>query len=208
MLSLVVGALFVNCYIYFCEDTKHCAIIDPGANPDRIMELVRKNSLEPKYILLTHGHFDHIGAVKELKELTGAKVAIHHEDKGMLTDPVLNLSASFGRQSVQVPPDILLEDGSMVKIGNGSLKVIHTPGHTMGGVSFLGDGILFTGDTLFKGTVGRTDLPRADFSTLMKSINEKLMVLDRELVIYPGHGASSTLYDEYSSNPFLIGEEL
>ena len=207
MLPVVVGVLSVNCYIYYCEETKLCAIIDPGANPERIMDLIKKNSLQPMYILLTHGHFDHIGAVKELKELTGAQVAIHREDEGMLTDAVLNLSAHFGRETVQVPPDFVLEDGDILQIGKTSLKVIHTPGHTRGGVSYLGDGILFTGDTLFRGSIGRTDLPRADFSELIQSVNEKLMVLDNSLPIYPGHGSPSTLKLESITNPFLIGVE-
>jgi hydroxyacylglutathione hydrolase len=208
-LSLIVGNLGVNCYIPYCEETDQCAIIDPGDKADKILGLVQKNKLHPKYILLTHGHFDHIGAVKELKDKTGAQIGIHPGDAPMLLDPAKNLSIFTGGETVQVQADLMVEDGMILQIGNIHLKAIHTPGHTAGGLCYLGGGVLFTGDTLFAGSVGRTDLPGGSHSILIRSIQEKLMILQDDLVIYPGHGGFSTLGQERISNPFLqAGEDL
>lgn len=203
VLSLSVGAMEVNCYIVYCEESGECAIIDPGDDSAEILNLIVKNEFIPIYILLTHGHFDHIGAVKELKEKTGAKVAIHPEDAKHLTDENINLSSLIGRPSVQVPPDILVEDGDKLEFGNVTLQIIHTPGHSKGGVTYKGESILFTGDTLFEGSVGRTDFPGGNHSQLMKSICEKLMILDDNLTVYPGHGGQSTLGQERRFNLFL-----
>ena len=138
VLSLVVGDMEVNCYIVYCEESLQCAVIDPGDDCDDIMRTIEENHLIPKYILLTHGHFDHIGAVKELKERTNAMIAIHPKDVDLLTDASRNLSGLLaGKNSVQVPPDILIEDGDRLEVGNAVLQVIHTPGHTMGGVTYM-----------------------------------------------------------------------
>lgn len=206
-LSLIVGALGVNCYIPYCEQTRQCAIIDPGDKADKILGLVQKNNLQPKYILLTHGHFDHIGAVKELKEKTGAQIGVHPEDAAMLIDPAENLSSLAGGKPIRIQADLMVEDGMVLQIGNIRFKAIHTPGHTAGGLCFLGEGVLFTGDTLFAGSVGRTDLPKGSHAALIQSIQEKLMILEDDLVIYPGHGGLSTLGQERFSNPFLQGRE-
>ena len=205
VLSLSVGFLGVNCYIVCCEQTGDCAVIDPGGDCDGIVRRIEENHLKPEYILLTHGHFDHIGAVTELKERTGAELVIHPEDAGLLTDADRNLSRLFGVGSVQVkvPPDRFLSDGDKLEIGNVVLKVIHTPGHTMGGVTYMGDGILFTGDTLMKGAVGRTDMAEGNYPLLMKSLSEKLLILDDGLLVCPGHGGRSTLGQERRTNPFL-----
>lgn len=208
ILSLIVGELGVNCYIPYCEQTRQCVVIDPGGSVDRILGLIKENNLQLKYILLTHGHFDHIGAVNELKEKTGARVAVHPEDSEMLMDPAKNLSSFVGGEPINVSADIMVEDGMELQVSNIKLQVIHTPGHTKGGVSYLGDGVIFTGDTLFAGSIGRTDLPGGNYRILIKSIREKLLVLDDNLVIYPGHGPSSTIGNEYASNPYLqSGEE-
>jgi len=206
-LSLIVGQLGVNCYIPYCEQTRQCAIVDPGDNADKILGLIEENNLKIKYILLTHGHFDHIGAVNELKELTGAQVAVHPEDSDMIMDPGKNLSSFVGGEPIKVSADLMVEDGMALQIGNITLKAVHTPGHTKGGVSYLGEGLLFTGDTLFAGSVGRTDLPGGSHHTLIKSIKEKLLILDDDLIVYPGHGPKSTLGQERASNPYLLNSE-
>lgn len=206
-LSLIVGQLGVNCYIPYCGQTRQCAIVDPGDNADKILELIEENNLKIKYILLTHGHFDHIGAVNELKEQTGAQVAVHPEDSDMIMDPGKNLSSFVGGEPIKVSADLMVEDGMALQIGNITLKIIHTPGHTKGGVSYLGEGLLFTGDTLFAGSVGRTDLPGGSHHTLIKSIKEKLLILDDDLIVYPGHGPKSTLGQERASNPYLLNSE-
>lgn len=203
VLSISVGAMDVNCYIVYGDESIECAIVDPGDDADKILDLIERTNLRPKYILLTHGHFDHIGAVKEIKEKTGAQIAIHPEDAQHLTDESRNLSSLIGKPSIQLPPDILVEDGDTLEVGNITLKVIHTPGHTKGGVTYMGENILFTGDTLFEGSVGRTDFPGGNFSHLMKSISEKLMTLDMSMSIYPGHGGKSTLAEEGRFNIFL-----
>ncbi len=207
LLSLMVGEMGVNCYIPYCEETGQALVIDPGDNGDKILRLTEKNKVQITMILLTHGHFDHIGSVKEIKEQTGALVAIHSEDAEMLTDPEKNLSRFVGQESVQSPADILLKDGKELQIGTMKLTAIHTPGHTPGGLCYLSNEILFTGDTLFEGSVGRTDFPGGSQTILMQSINNKLMVLDDDLNVYPGHGRVSTLGRERNTNPFLQGRE-
>ncbi|NLB41650.1 MAG: MBL fold metallo-hydrolase [Clostridiales bacterium] len=204
---MMVGEMGVNCYIPYCEETMKAVVIDPGDNGDKILRLTEKNNVQITMILLTHGHFDHIGSVKEIKERTGALVAIHSEDADMLTNPSKNLSSFVGHESIQSPADILIEDGRELQIGTMKLTAIHTPGHTPGGICYLSDEILFTGDTLFEGSVGRTDLPGGSQHVLMQSINEKLMVLADELKIYPGHGRVSTLGKERETNPFLQDRE-
>ncbi len=207
LLSLMVGEMGVNCYIPYCEETMKGVVIDPGDNGDKILRLTAKNDVQIKMILLTHGHFDHIGSVKEIKEQTEALVAIHSEDAEMLTNPSKNLSIFVGQESIQSPADILIEDGRELQIGAMKLTAIHTPGHTPGGLCYLSDEILFTGDTLFEGSVGRTDFPSGSQQVLMQSIYDKLMVLDDDLKIYPGHGRVSTLGKERETNPFLQGRE-
>ncbi|HHU48277.1 MAG: MBL fold metallo-hydrolase [Caldicoprobacterales bacterium] len=206
-LSLIVGALGVNCYIPYCEQTRQCALIDPGDRADRILGLIQRNNLKPKYILLTHGHFDHIGAVNELREQTGAQVGVHPEDLAMLTDPMKNLSSLAGVEPIKVSADIMVEDGMTLQVGNIRLKAIHTPGHTRGGLCYLAEGVLFTGDTLFAGSVGRTDLPGGSHHTLIKSIRQKLFILEDDLTVFPGHGPISSLRQERISNPYLQGRE-
>jgi hydroxyacylglutathione hydrolase len=212
VLSLTVGAMAVNCYILYCEDTLQCAVIDPGDDCDDIMRVIEENHLVTKYILLTHGHFDHIGAVKELKERTNAMVGIHPMDADCLTDASKNLSALVGISLGHVSPDFLIEDGDKLEVGSAVLQVIHTPGHTKGGVTYMeaaymGSGVLFTGDTLFEGSIGRTDFPGGSHSQLLQSISEKLMILDDNLMVYPGHGGQSTLGQERRANPFLLRME-
>ncbi|AIS52320.1 beta-lactamase domain-containing protein [Thermoanaerobacter kivui] len=199
----VVGLYGVNCYIVFDEESGEAIVIDPGENASEIYKYIESNNLKVKYILLTHGHFDHIGGVEELRKLTQAKIAISKEDSPMLLNENLNLSEMVYKKILCSPADILLNDGDTLSFGKYRVEVIHTPGHTKGGVCFKIGNVCFTGDTLFKGSIGRYDFPGGDFATLMDSIKNKLLVLGDDVLIYPGHGDSSTIGNEKRLNMFL-----
>lgn len=206
VIAMPVGELAANCYIVYSEDTRKAAVIDPGADGRQILSRIRHEGLEVGHILLTHGHFDHIGAVKFLKEQLGSLVAIHPGDARALTDAGENLSAFMGEPVVQVPPDILLRDGDIITFGDITMRVLHTPGHSEGSVCFVVDSpvkAVFTGDTLFQGSIGRSDFPGGSFEKLMGSIRDKLLVLDDDYAIYPGHGTVSTIGAERAGNPFI-----
>jgi glyoxylase-like metal-dependent hydrolase (beta-lactamase superfamily II) len=192
-----------NCFILGCESTREAVVIDPGDDADQILMAVAKLDLKVKYLINTHGHFDHVGANKRMKEVTGAEIAIHPDDEPMLDE--LSRSASmFGLSAENSPPaDILLKDGDEIKFGDITLQVIHTPGHSKGGVSLFTPGHLFSGDTLFAGSIGRTDLPGGDYDTLISSIKEKLLILDDDTRVYTGHGPETTIANEKRMNPFL-----
>jgi glyoxylase-like metal-dependent hydrolase (beta-lactamase superfamily II) len=200
--ALVVGPLASNCYIVASED-REGIIIDPGADATEIMKEVIKLKLEIKYIVLTHGHIDHIGALKEIKEATSAKIAVHTEDVDSLQKQSL-IAEQFGI-SFQDPPsaDLLLKDGDIINIGTEYFSVLHTPGHSPGSICLYGEGILFSGDTLFNFGIGRYDLPGGDYYQLINGISSKLMVLPDETSVYPGHGPATTIGTERKSNPFL-----
>ncbi|HHT04769.1 MAG TPA: MBL fold metallo-hydrolase [Hydrogenispora sp.] len=199
--QFVLGELEVNSYLLWDEETLEAACFDPGGSPQEILAELTQNKLGLKYILLTHGHYDHIGGVNELKANTGALVAIHAADAAMLANPELNLSALFGRQIV-VKPDQLLTDGDVLCLGGQMLKINHTPGHTPGGISVSTSGLLFSGDTLFAGSIGRTDLPGGDQATLNCSL-QRLVRLPDETRVFPGHGPETTIGREKQLNPFL-----
>jgi glyoxylase-like metal-dependent hydrolase (beta-lactamase superfamily II) len=192
-----------NCFILGCESTQEAVVIDPGDDADQILMALSKLDLKVKYLINTHGHFDHVGANKRMKEVTGAKIAIHPDDEPMLGE--LSRSASmFGLSAENSPPaDILLKDGDEIQFGDITLKVIHTPGHSRGGVSLFTPGHLFSGDTLFAGSIGRTDLPGGHYDTLISSIKEKLLILDDDTQVYTGHGPETTIANEKRMNPFL-----
>ncbi len=201
---ITAGIYATNCYVIGCENTKQGVIVDPGGDAQRIMQTVAKNGLDIKYIILTHGHFDHIGALQEVKEQTKAPVAIHGEDAHMLQDPGKSLAALTGQNQGAVDPDILLKDGDVLKVGDLTLGIIHTPGHTAGGICIkIGRDVLISGDTLFEGSIGRTDLPSGDYDSLINSIKTKLMVLEEGTKVYPGHGGATTIAGEKKSNPFI-----
>lgn len=198
-----VGLLGANTYIIY--DGKEAGIIDPGGDGQMLLDEIKSRGLNLRHIILTHGHFDHIDAVGILKDGTGASISIHREDAPCLGDIVKNLSFSLGIESIQPPGDLLLEDGDIIQIGSKNLEVIHTPGHSLGSICLLGDGFVFTGDTLFKGSIGRTDFFGGNSATLLESINTKLMALDDGIRVYPGHGPITTIGTERLANPFLRG---
>lgn len=200
---LVVGPFGANCYIVGSESDREAMIIDPGAEAKRILKMVDDLKLDIKLIVLTHGHVDHIDGVKEIKEATGAPVAIHTDDIKTLNDDPLSKLLGFSRQPMP-PPDRLLKDNDKIDIGDGlHFVVLHTPGHSPGGICLLGGGVVFSGDTLFSFGIGRADLPGGNADQLMDSIRTRLMVLDDETIVYPGHGQKTTIGAERRGNAFL-----
>jgi len=201
--ELAVGPIMANCFIVGCEETKAAAVIDPGDDADKILMVLAESGLKVDCIINTHGHFDHVGANSRMKEVTGADILIHPLDEPML----LNLSAMASAMGMKVenspPADRTLEDGDAVTFGNITLSVLHTPGHTPGGISLFTEGHVFVGDTLFAGSVGRTDFPGGDFATLKNSIRTKLFALDDDVMVYPGHMGRTTIGTEKQSNPFV-----
>lgn len=201
---LELGPFASNCYILGDESkAKEAMIIDPGAEADRILQRLTGLGLTVKLIVLTHGHVDHIGALKEVQEATGAEVVIHTADAPSLQREASS-STIFGFTFPSPPPaDRLLKEGETLTIGDAQFRVIHTPGHTPGGICLLGDGIVFTGDTLFALSIGRTDLGGGNHQQLIDGIREKLMSLPDGTIVYPGHGPQSTIGNERQQNPFL-----
>jgi glyoxylase-like metal-dependent hydrolase (beta-lactamase superfamily II) len=200
--GLPVGPLESNCYLVIDPATKKALLIDPGADPEKIFVWCAVYEAQVVQILNTHGHGDHIGANGILKERFGAPIAIHPLDAACLPDAFTNLSAYF--EPVTSPPaDILLVGGQLIDWEGPPVRVLETPGHSPGSVSFLGDGWVICGDVLFRGSIGRTDFPRCDFVALQKSLREQLMSLPPETVVYPGHGPATTIGYERENNPFL-----
>jgi hydroxyacylglutathione hydrolase len=199
--KITVGELLSNCYILISESNKESIIIDPGSEADKILGQIKKTGLKVRYIIATHGHIDHIGAIPDILRAlpSPAPICVHFKDSSMLSDPKKNLSEFAGIQAEPVQPDIILNDGDVIETGSISLTVIHTPGHTPGGISLLGGDFLFTGDTLFAGGIGRTDLPGGDFKTLQDAIRNKIFGFEDKTVIYPGHGPESTIGAEKKS---------
>ncbi|NWH04208.1 MBL fold metallo-hydrolase [Desulfobacter latus] len=201
--KLEVGPIMANCYIVGCEETKQAAVIDPGDDADRILMTLAEAELKAKYLINTHGHFDHVGANKRMKDATGAQIAVHPDDEPMLSD-LSKHAAMFGLKTENSPSaDIHLKDGETITFGNITFEVIHTPGHSPGGICLYTPGHLFVGDTLFMGSIGRTDLPGGDHATLISSIKTKLLNLDEKTIVYPGHGPETSIANEKRMNPFL-----
>jgi hydroxyacylglutathione hydrolase len=201
--SVIVGALETNCYIVYCQETLECAVIDPGAEPEKIFRLIGHKGLKPTTLINTHGHVDHVGANRDIKEKFDIPLYLHAADSPMLESILQSELSFFLGAKESPPPDKYLEEGDEIKIGNVSLSVIHTPGHSPGSVSLLGDGILFSGDTLFFGGVGRTDLPGGSWSEMENSIREKIFTLPADTVVLPGHGPTTTVDQETKFNPFI-----
>ena len=200
------GAIGVNTYIAWTKGDALCVVIDPGGYPAQLGTRLEELGLTPECVVLTHGHFDHIGGVKSIKERFNAKIMIHALDEEMLYSSEKNLSHFFGFNLVQPPADELLYDGAAVHAGDTELKVLHTPGHSPGGICLMSGNILFTGDTLFRESIGRTDFPGADFQALQNSIHEKIMGLPEDTVIFPGHGDPSDIGHERRHNGFIVSK--
>ena len=200
--DLTVGPIMANCFIVGCEKTREAAVIDPGDDTDKILMTLAGLKLKVKYIINTHGHFDHVGGNRKMKDATGADILIHSLDAPMLDYLSQSASALGMNAEDSPPPDRMLKDGDEVKFGNIILKVIHTPGHSPGGIALYSDGVVFVGDTLFAGSIGRTDFPGGDFETLLSSIRKKLFVLGDDVRVFTGHGPETTIGAEKKYNPF------
>jgi hydroxyacylglutathione hydrolase len=196
-----VGVIVTNCYLVY--DNGHGIIIDPGDESEKILGMIDNAKVRIDKIVLTHGHIDHIHAVPEIKQATGAPVLIHPADATMLTDAKENLSYYHNIAFATDPADGFLNEDDTIEIGSGKLKVIHTPGHTPGGISLYSDGMLFSGDALFWGSIGRTDFPGSNHEDLINAITEKLLILPEDTKVYPGHGPETTIGYEKTINPWL-----
>jgi len=198
-----LGEFATNCFIVACPESKAAMVVDPGTPDPWIKKTVAQFGLKVELILLTHGHLDHIGGVEWVKSWSQAPHWIHEGDSRFLTSAALNGSAVFGQSIVAPKADRLLRGGETITVGTLSFQVIHTPGHTPGGISLYTPGHLIAGDTLFAGSVGRTDLAGGDGRALVKSIKERLFTLPPETVVYPGHGPTTTIGDEMEYNPYV-----
>lgn len=197
-----LGAFQTNCYIVIAADGKQCLVFDPGNNGPELVKYLEDEALTPQAVVLTHGHADHIGGVEAIMEHFQVPLYIHKDDEIMLQSPDLNLSKKMG-QHLTVPGAAKnVEEGDVLTCAELSFRVIATPGHTQGGVCYYGEGILIAGDTLFYGSIGRTDFPGGSYDALIKNIREKLYILPDDTVVYPGHGPETTIGFEKMHNPF------
>ncbi|HHZ16223.1 MAG TPA: MBL fold metallo-hydrolase [Clostridia bacterium] len=186
-----VGMLQANCYLVYDEEAKEAMVIDPGAPEEKILEEINALDLVVKYLVNTHGHYDHVEGNAYVHKATGALLYIHEEDSAMMTEVAA------------VKADGFLRDGQILEVGKLRWTVLHTPGHTKGGICLVGQGVCFSGDTLFAGTIGRTDFPDGSLEEMMRSLETKLAALPDETTVYPGHGPQTTIGQEKRLNPYL-----
>jgi hydroxyacylglutathione hydrolase len=199
--TLAVGPLESNCYIIGDGFSRKAMIIDPGDEPDRVIETLNATGLAPEYIVCTHAHFDHVGAVPELKKETGARIVLHRDELEIYR-AAGDMAAFWGHTLDDLPePDMLVADGDKIRLGDLAFTILHTPGHSPGGMCLLGPGLVITGDTLFAGSVGRTDFYGGDMRKLKQSF-KRLMTLPSETNVLPGHGPASTIGRERTDNFF------
>ena len=200
----LTGILSTNCYVAWNEQTKEAVIVDPAAYSKKLAEFLREEGLKPQAVLLTHGHFDHIMGLDALLEEYPVPVYVHEAEKGLIADPKTNLSLTYTNGYV-FEDAIYVTDGQKIAAAGVTFEVLFTPGHTSGGCCYYAEteNMLFSGDTLFRCSVGRSDLPTGDETTLIRSIKEKLLVLPENTVVYPGHMAATTIQTEKTANPFL-----
>ncbi|MDU5595773.1 MBL fold metallo-hydrolase, partial [Peptoniphilus rhinitidis] len=197
----VVGDLQENCFILF-DENKDAFIVDPGDSSKNIINVIEKNNLSIKFILLTHGHFDHVGAVAALKEKYNVPIYLSEKDKNFLEKPEEVRASAFGIQIEPAKVDYFVKDKDEIKFSQDIIKVIETPGHTIGSVCYLFKNLLFSGDTLFNGSIGRTDFPESDHNLMMESL-KKLKNLDDDIFVLSGHGPESQMNYEKNSNPYF-----
>ncbi len=198
-----LGELGANFYMVTDEATNEMFVVDPGANPALAVRMVEDSGADLKYIILTHAHVDHIGALDKVKERFDVPVIIHEDDAKALNDSNTNLCAAFGSHSPVTKADLIVKDGQTLPFGNDCIRIIHTPGHTRGSICVLYEDTLFSGDTLFECSVGRTDFPGGSFNILRHSIQSKLYTLSESTIVYPGHGNRTTIEFEKNNNPFV-----
>jgi len=202
IIRLAIGLYQTNCYLVADETTKAAFIIDPAGDLEQITNLINTKEYDLKYIILTHGHGDHIGAVEGLKEAYDAVLFIHEEDAEMLRDSQLNLTYRMG-ETIEMEADQTFRDGDTLMVGELKLRFIHTPGHSKGSSCVLVEDTLFSGDTLFLNSIGRTDLYGGDQRQIIESIKNKLLILPEETKVYPGHGQGTSIKNELKKNPFF-----
>ncbi|MBO5407991.1 MAG: MBL fold metallo-hydrolase [Clostridia bacterium] len=197
--TIITGNIEENCHLFW-DENKHCMVIDPGDDCSRILKEISEQHLFVGKIILTHGHYDHVGAVNELKKATGAAVIAHEEEKELIVNPELSLSRYISPDFSIPEVDFYVKEGDVISVGSLSLTVMHTPGHTQGGMCLYGHGILFSGDTVFYGTLGRWDFPTGDLSKLTHSIIQRIFSLPDDTIIHSGHGPATTVGAEKQHN--------
>lgn len=201
--TYVLGGVSTNCYLIYHDGTKEAVVVDPGDNGAYVLNKCRELGVCPKAVLLTHGHFDHILAVKDICRAFPCKVYAGQEEDRLLQDAFLNLSGTMGTEQTVIEADVLVKDGDVLSLAGFSWTVLETPGHTAGSVCYYveSEAVLLSGDTLFADSLGRTDLPTGDVKAIVRSITEKLLVLPEDTMVYPGHGEATTIGHEKQYNP-------